>query len=336
MNKKKIINAGKYLLFFAIGVAVFWLVYRDMEMDALIRKLKDIKLGWVVASVMVGFVAHMGRAYRWNMLIKPTGYQPSFINSFFSVLIMYMTNLAIPRGGEVARCGVMSRYEKPPFSKLIGTVVIERITDVMALFVFAVVVFFLQFNVFEEFIARHPQFREKIISLFTAANIFIAIGAIAILILLYIIIKKRMGKSGIGVKIKGFINDIFSGIQTIRQLDKTWLYIVLTVFINVMYLLMIYLVFFSFEPTMQLTFLAAWATFVMSAFGMMAPVQAGIGPWHFMVMATLVIYGIQPADGKIFALVAHSSSNLSLLIGGVISLILLPVVNRKKISGSHK
>ena len=119
------------------------------------------------------------------------------------------------------------------------------------------------------------------------------------------------------------------GIKTITQLKNKWLYIGHTVFIYVMWLIAMYVVFFSFKPTSHLTIFAAMSAFVMGALGMIAPVQAGIGPYHFMVIETLFIYGIDKTDGKIFALIAHAAANVPLMFMGLISLIILPVLNRK-------
>ncbi len=331
MNWKKIsLNAIKYLLFLAVGIFIFWLVYKDLEVEKLKSELQDLRWGWIVLSFFLGMFSHVSRAYRWNMLIKPMGYQPIALNSFLSIMVMYFTNLLLPRAGEVARCTVLSKYEKIPFSKLLGTVIVERTTDLLALAFFAVLIIIHQFDIFSRFMNNHPEFQERFIQLLSMKNIFIFIGILMFLVIIFYVFRASFRKTKIYVKIRDLIRNFVDGIKTIRKLEKTWLYIAHTVFIYFMWLVMLYVVFFSFEPTEDLSIFAGMLAFVTSGLAMIAPVQAGIGPWHFMVIETLFLYGLDRTNGQIFALIAHSATNLSLMVMGIISLALLPLINKKR------
>ena len=331
MNWKKVsLNAVKYLLFLAVGIFIFWLVYKDLEVEKLTSELQDLRWGWIVLSFFLGMFSHVSRAYRWNMLIKPMGYRPAALNSFLSIMVMYFTNLLLPRAGEVARCTVLSKYEKIPFSKLLGTVIVERTTDVLALAVFATLIIIHQFDIFSRFMNNHPEFQERFIQLLSMKNIFIFIGILVFLVIIFYVFRSSLRKTKIYVKIRDLIRNFVDGIKTIRKLEKTWLYIAHTVFIYFMLLVMLYVVFFSFEPTEDLSIFAGMLAFVTSGLAMIAPVQAGIGPWHFMVIETLFLYGLDRTNGQIFALIAHSATNLSLMVMGIISLALLPLINKNK------
>jgi glycosyltransferase 2 family protein len=331
--KKRLISALKYILFLGIGVFVFWLVYRDIDMVTLKAALGKINYWWLVLSFVLSMLSHISRAIRWNMLIRPMGYNPSTLNSFLSVMIMYLTNLALPRAGELARCSVLGKYEKIPFTKLVGTVVIERITDMMALVVFAVLIFSFQADVFLKFIQNHPDIQNRLVLLFSARNILIMFFALTFLILILIIYRKNVMRTSLFKRIEGLYVNFLEGIRAIKYMESKWKYIGHTIFIYVMWLAMLYVVFFSYPPTSNLSLPAGMAAFVMGGLAMIAPVQGGIGPWHFMVYETLFIYGIDKTDGKIFALIAHTSTNLSLMFMGFIALLLLPVINREKVIG---
>ncbi len=327
---KKTLSTSRYVLFLALGIGIFWYIYRDFDIETLAKEAKEIKYRWLGLSVLIGMLSHVSRAYRWNMLIYPMGYQPKTINTFLSVMVMYLTNMVVPRGGEFARCGVLSRYEHIPFSKLVGTMVVERITDVLALIFFTILIIMAQISVFENFIEEHPVVKSNLLQLLSPANIMIATGVFFSLLVVSIIFRRRFKRTIVYRKFQKIIDDFMHGIKTIRQLKNRWLYIGHTVFIYIMWLFMLYVVFFSFEPTAHLSLIAGATAFVMSGLAMIAPIQAGFGPWHFMVMETLVIYGIEKTDGKMFAFIAHTTTNLSLAIAGTIALILLPVINRRK------
>jgi hypothetical protein len=195
---------------------------------------------------------------------------------------------------------------------------------------FAILIFLTQINVFVDFIKEHPEFEEKIAALMQSKNLFIAGAVIIAGLSSLFLFRVKLKKTKVYKKIREILNSFIDGIKTIGQMEKPWLYVFHTVFIYFIWLISLYLMFFSFEPTRDLSIFAAAAAFVMSGLAMAAPVQGGIGPWHFMVYETLFFYGITKADGKIFALVAHSGMNLGLILAGFMALVLLPLVNEKK------
>lgn len=326
----KIKNVLKYIVFLAIGIALFYIVYRGLDITVLKNELKNIKWGWIWLSFILAIISHLSRAIRWYMLIKPMGFKPKLTNTFISIFIMYASNLLVTRSGELARCTILTKYEKIPFGKLAGTVVIERATDTLVLFIIFIATIFAQFKVFNQFLLNNPEIEAKIGFIFSPwFLIIITVGTITSLFLIWKF-RKKLRQIKIVDKIFGLLYNFFEGLKSIKKLEKPWLYIFHSVVIYVMYFLMMYVVFFSFIPTKNISFIAGLTSFIMGAFAMLAPVQGGIGAWHFMVIESLSLYGIDKTNGQIFALISHTSMNLMLLVVGALCFIALPFINAKK------
>jgi len=333
--RRKIINVFKYIFFLAIGVLLFWWLYKDEPIKEYIQAFKNLNYFWIAASVIFGILSQVSRAIRWNMLIKPLGYNPKLFNSILSVYILYLVNLILPRAGEIFRCSVMSRYEKIPFAKLVGTVFIERMADFITLMMLAIVIILSQLGVFIGFFNTHPEMKEKLFSILSWRNFIIVLVAIGLIYIGFVIFrryfrKKKNENSSIVSKLRSLKHNFFEGIKSISKLENKWFFIGHTVFIFAMWLFMLYVVFLAFEPTSHLSLETGMITFLMGGLAMLAPVQGGIGAWHFMVIETLVIYGIARPEGKVFALIAHASTNLIYLIFGSVAMILMPLLNPRK------
>jgi uncharacterized protein (TIRG00374 family) len=244
-------------------------------------------------------------------------------------MIMYLSNMAIPRSGELVRCGVMSRTEKIPFSKLLGTVVTERIIDFVILFIMLAVVLATQMHVVNDLLDNNPDMKANIKGLISSTPFIVGgiVFVILIIVLLYVF-RSKLKHSKIYIKIRDIFINFWEGIKSILKMDKKFAFIAHSLFIWIMYFSMIYVVFWSFEFTEHLTLLTGLTVFVMSAFGMVAPSPGGIGTWHFMVIQTLIVYGISKDDAGAFAFAAHGSMTLMMIVVGVLSVIFLPIVNK--------
>jgi len=246
-------------------------------------------------------------------------------------MIMYLSNMAIPRSGEVVRCGVMSRTEKIPFTKLLGTVFIERIIDFIMLFILLAIVLLSQMKVIINLFSN-SEIESKIDGILASAPVLaiIAVFFILILILLFIY-RRKIKKSKIYQKIRNIFSQFGEGVKAILKMEKKIQFILHSVFIWAMYFIMIYIIFWSFDFTENLTVMTGLTVFVMSAFGMVFPSPGGIGSWHIAVIETLFVFGISRSDGYVFALAAHGSMTVMMIVFGVLSVILLPIVNKKKL-----
>lgn len=176
----------KFFAFFAVTVFLFWLVYRDQNPADLMKVLReDVNYTWVWVGVVLGILSHVSRAMRWQLLTRSMGYKISFMNSFMGVMIGYFANLAIPRMGEFTRCGVVAKYEQVPFSKLLGTVVTERVFDMIMLLLLTLVVILSQFGQVVRFLDTNEDIKEKLYGLLTSGWIW-AIGFLFVILLVLI------------------------------------------------------------------------------------------------------------------------------------------------------
>jgi len=323
--KQNILKTLKFSSFFLVGILIFWMVYKDQDIKTIKRILiNDVNYFWIVVSLFVGLLSHISRTIRWNLMIEPLGHKPRMLNTFLAVMIGYLMNLALPRMGEISRCGVLARYEKIPFTKLVGTVVLERLIDVLVLLLLLLIVVLSQFGQVLEFLNNNPEVNNKLHKVIYSPVLII--GLVLFLLILWLS-RHKIRESSLLKKAMVFVGQFVEGFRSIRNIKKKGAFIFHSVFIWVLYYLMFYCVFFAFGFTSQIGPLAALTVFVLGSFGMVAPVQGGIGAWHFMVIEGLALYGVDRADGKVFALLAHGSTTIMLIILGLISLIVLPFVN---------
>jgi len=322
----------KFVAFFVVSVFLFWLVYRDQQSAELMKVLReDVNYTWVWVAIGLGILSHVSRALRWQLLTRSMGYQISFPNSFMGVMIGYFANLAIPRMGEFTRCGVVSKYEQVPFSKLLGTVVTERLFDILMLLILTLIVVVTQFRQVVVFLNEHEGIRDKFERLLDSGWVWgIAGGCLfACVVLVWLFRRGTLSK-----RLHSFLVGLKEGVLSVRGVSHKWLFMGYTLFIWVMYFLMMYVCFFCFEFTSGLSVLVGLTVFVLSSYGMVAPVQGGVGAWHFMVIAALLLYLPHTPEmeslTKTFALLTHGTMTLLYIVLGVICLLCLPVYNRKR------
>lgn len=329
--KTKVANFLKFFLFFIITLFLLWLVFRKQSFNDLLDILKNqVNYFWIILSGCLGMLSHISRAVRWNILIESLGKKPKLKNSFLSVMVGYFANLALPRMGEITRCGLMKKYEKISFSKLLGTVVTERVIDLLSLFVFLILAIVTQFSVFRKFWFDNPEITNNFTKIIS--SIPFLIGLVLIIILLWFF-RKKFNNFILYQKIKDTIKNIILGIKSIKYIKHKGWFIFHSIFIWTIYYLMFYITFFAFEFTSDLGPLVALTLFVLGSLGFAAPVQGGIGAFHVMIIGGLLIYlpNIDNIENlsRSYAIVVHGIQALLFIVFGSISLILLPIVNRK-------
>ena len=333
---KKFLSVLKYLLFLAIGLAVFYYIYREVEFRELMDQVSSINWWWIALSLLVSIIGHIFRAIRWCMLIDSAGYSVNRFRTFCSVMVMYFVNLIIPRGGEIVRCTVLSQTDRVPFAVLLGTVVVERVVDVIILLIVTIFMVLFQLNFIESFVGQldsdaiFNRFAFLFSPFFWIAAV--ALGGVTIAVLYkfrHKLLEIKLLKPVVDLMLK-----FWNGIKSILRLKHWPLFLLFSLLVYLAYFTMFYVAFFSFAPTSGLSFGVAVTTIIVGAFAMLVPVQGGIGPWHFMVFQTLAVYGVQIADGKIYALISHSTTNGICLILGAISLVYLTVIGRRVVPQS--
>ncbi len=328
--KKHIFTGLKFALFLGIGLFLFWLIYKDQDTDQLFEELKHVKYSWILFSLFLGEMSHVVRAIRWQMLVRPYQYYPGFLNSFFAVTSTYFANLAIPRLGEVVRPSVLKKYENIPFPISFGTIVLERIIDVLMLLSLTLFLVLTQSDIFMSFIHNNPVVERNVMRLLSSQNLWILGSVMLALILLVWGFRNKIKQWSFFVKIKHLIKEFVDGIQSISKLKNKKLFFFYTFLIWLLYYLMTYFPIYAFQGTLGVTPMQGLIIFVIGSYGMVAPVQGGIGTWHFMVTATMVVIGIAEPDARLFALVVHAAQTFMLAFFGFLSVILLPIVNNTK------
>jgi hypothetical protein len=330
--KAKILSALRIVIFFAIGAVLFWLVIRNQNLEEIKSKLSGANWWWAAGALVFGFFSNIFRALRWNMLIHPLGYYPKVKNTFGGVMVGYMANLAIPRLGEVMRCAIVNRYEKVPVNKLLGTVLVERVMDVLTIFLLLLVVILFEFEKMSAFSNQYvfgPMGRkvENFISQSFLFYVLVA-GALAAGLLFFWFLYMRFRRSIYFIRLKYVVRGFIAGIKTVGQLRNRHLFLLYTVLIWFLYLLMSYVCFFCFPATSQLGFMIALAVMVFGGFGWAAPVQGGFGTFHIIVTQTLVLFGVAENDGLAYAILSHATQVFAMLVFGLICLVVLPLLNR--------
>ena len=322
-----IIKILKFSLFLAIGGFIFWLIYKDQDIDRIKEVLRnEVNYFWIVISLLIGLLSHISRTVRWGLMIEPVSHKPRFINTFLSVMVGYLMNMAFPRMGEITRCGVLARYEKVNFSKLLGTVVAERAVDMVSLLVLLMIVILVQFGKMLHFLEQNPEIESKLVSLVTSP---VLIVTIVLLVAAVFTFRKTLKDTMLYKKLHQIMVDLKEGFISIGSIKHKGWFVFHSVAIWLLYYLMLYTVFFAFEFTRDLSPIAALTTFVLASFGMVAPVQGGIGAWHFMAIEGLSLYGIVYENAVIFAFVAHASMTVMIIVIGILSLLVLPFINRR-------
>ncbi len=321
---KIIITVFKALLFLSVGIFFLYLAFRDIHFSELLYGLKNADYSWVLLSLFFAFMAFVSRAMRWIILIEPLGYKPSFKNTFYALMSGYLANFLLPRIGELTRCGSLNRTDRIPVDSLLGTVIIDRIFDVLMLLLLLAVVFVLKIDFFGEFMTENifiPVFERFSAMLNFPALVWILAGFfIFALFVLILIIRTKIVKN----RLFGFVGKtaygVFNGMKTLFRMKKKWQFIGHTLFIWAMYFLMTWVVFFSLPSTSTLQPADALFLLVIGGMGMSAPVQAGIGAYHWIVSLGLTLYNIPREEGIIFAVIAHESQALLMIVLGTFSL----------------
>jgi uncharacterized protein (TIRG00374 family) len=323
--KKSVSKLIQYILFPAIGIFIIYQLYKDQNGEEILSALRnDVDYSWIVFSICLGLLSHVSRALRWQMLIEPIEKKTGLINTFCAVMTGYLANLVFPRMGEVSRCGVLSKYERLSFTRVVGTVVAERLTDLIVLILIAIAVLTIQFDFLGGFLL-------KTLNLDSVSEIFMSplFYGILLLIPVTLLLIKRYAKQYKALMfLKNLMVKFTEGVSSIKKIKNKPLFVFHTLFIWVMYFLMIYVCFFSMPSTSSLGINAGITILLTGSLGMIAPVQGGIGAWHFMVIATLKLYGVPAEEGGVFALVVHAAQNLMIIGAGLLAFGLLPVINR--------
>lgn len=263
--------------------------------------------------------------------MEPLGKIPSIRNVFGAVLIGYLANFAFPRLGEITKCGTLKKTDNVSFESLIGTVLVERASDMVVLLFLTILVFFVKIDFFGEFMLHkifEPLFFKA--SGFSYVSIIILVAFIVISYLMLHLIRRNVFGHTIKSRVKTMFYGIIDGLKSVLRMKNRLLYILYTFLLWGGYLLMTYLLVFSTVPTKNLSLLDSLFIMVIASYGMVVPVQGGFGAFHLITAMGLGIFGISQEDGLVFATIAHESQTILLVTLGVISMAVLFLKKKPK------
>jgi len=326
--KKGFLQTLKFLGFFAVGCLLLWFAFRSVNFSKLMAELKEADYSWLLLSVLFGFFAFASRARRWVLLINPLGFNPSTKNAFYSLMTGYLANLALPRIGEITRCVALGKKEKIPVDQLIGTVVIERTVDFISLLIIMIMLIFTsgeQIGLFLKESILLP-IQQKVFSIFGNTRALWAVLFVLGIVTLFLVFryKKNLRQIRFFSKMFDLAHGITHGLKTITNLKRKWEFIFHTFFIWINYALMTWVVVFALPSTSHLTFGNSIFILVIGGLAMSAPVQSGLGAFHYIVSrGLLIVNGIPVEDGLAYALLTHESQLIFVAIVGAISFFII-------------
>jgi glycosyltransferase 2 family protein len=311
-----------------ITAALLWLALRGIQTgegqnktDLLWQTWAHSNKFYLLLMAAVAVLSHWLRAVRWKMLIEPTGHHVKAWSSFHSLMVGYLVNLIVPRGGEISRSYNLYKLEKTPIETSFGTVVAERIVDLICMLMLLAVAFLVEWENLMAF------FRELGIgaqsSSFSVPLWLWAVAAIGALglIALYLL---RKNKTLLKV-LQGFKN----GLVAIVEMEKKGLFIFYSLAIWILYFLMTYSVMLAFEQTANLGFGSVLILFAIGAVAMALPMPGGLGSYHtLMPLGLVMIYHIPQTDATAFVFVFHAWQTIVMIVGGLVSLVCTYVILR--------
>ncbi|MCB9314522.1 MAG: flippase-like domain-containing protein [Lewinellaceae bacterium] len=348
MMSVKLKKALQFLVFLGIGVTILWLVFRSQNaayqeqcrldgvpsdqcslIDKLLHDFSTVHPGWILLVIASFTLSNAFRALRWQMLLEPMGYRVRFINSFLTILLGYFANLGFPRMGEVIRAGSLSRYEKIPLERVMGTLVVDRLMDFVCLGLVVGLAFIFEADTLWGFIQQQQGDAASSSSFWKSplvAGLFIVLFFGALFAWIF---RSRIGQSAVVQKISNLIEGFWDGLRSVFRLRHAGLFLAYSLGIWLMFYLQCLFNLYAFPPTAHLSASAALMIFVFGTLGFVIPAPGGMGSFHALAIAGLALYHIEGSDAFSYANIAFFTIQIFYnIVAGLLALVLLPVINK--------
>ncbi len=318
--KAKLSKIASLFVPLLLGFGLIYYQYTTLSIEEL-NKIKSCfqqaNYFYIFLSLFIALFGYWARAYRWKYSLQHLGYKTDFKNDLMSVCVSYFMNLTIPRSGEITRAALLKRYENVPFDKGFGTIVAERIVDLLIFFLFVGLAFILQFEKLYSFIKEKIAF-EKII-LFGIIGLIL--GIVFLLIWIY-------AEWSIIKKLKSKLSGLVEGMLSILKMKDKWKYIFFSFFIWFSYLLMFYVTIFALPETANISFDIVIMGFI---FGSLAVgfTNGGLGAYPLAIAMIFSLYGISNDIGTAFGWLVWTSQTILTILLGLLSYAFLPLYNKK-------
>lgn len=341
----------QFLLFLGLGGTILWLVFRSQNaayqeqcrLDGipsdqcsltakLLHDFSTVHLGWMLLVVAAFTISNIFRAARWQMLLEPMGYKPGFANSLLTILLGYFANLGFPRMGEVVRAGSLARYERIPLEKVMGTMVNDRLMDFLCLALVVGLAFVFEGQTLLNFIAeKRNAMSGGSGGLMTSRVLLITLVVLGLMAAALFVFWQKLLHLPLVRKASQVLRGFWEGLRSVLKLKNPALFIAYSLGIWLMFYLQCWFNLKAFPPTANLTAGAAMMVFVFGTLGMVIPSPGGMGTFHALAIAGLALYGIAGSDAFSYANIAFFAIQIFYnIVGGILALLLLPVINRKQ------
>lgn len=327
--KQVLKKTARWLVPLFIAAAILIYMYHDFDFRAVWQILtEETNVWWLFVSLVPILLSHVLRGLRWLQTLEPIGYRPRPINSVLSIYVAYASNILIPRVGEVSRCGVLTKYDGVPFSKALGTLVAERIVDFIIAFSFCSIMLIFQSGKLVAFFDKTGTGDGGMVQIFKSPWFYVAVVAVVgVAVLVWRLIHRSKNKAATGVA--RTLDNFVEGFVSLKNVRHLWLFFLYTLLIWTCYYLEFYLCFYAFPFTEALGPSAGAVIFAAISVAIIIPTPNGAGPWHFVVITLLGMYGVLEAQAASFALIVHTFQTVFVLLFGLTAWTLLQIINRK-------
>lgn len=313
-----------------LAIVLIWWAMRDLDWDKTWISIQKANYWWISLSVILGTLAYYVRSERWKLLLDAMDYDAKSSHSFYSVCMNYFWNLLIPRSGELARCTTLYTLNKTPVDKSFGTVISERVIDLVCLMLIAIMAVIFNFDLIVKLFDEVMQLRATD-GTSSSYGPFVFLGIIAIFLIGLIIFWKKIKSLSIFPKIEGFVYGIRHGLISIFQLKKSGLFIFYTFIIWLFYYLMTYVVVYALPETSHLSPADGLYLLLVGGIGMVIPASGGIGAFHSAMRLGFIVLGLGSEIGVTFGFLVHTPHTLIALLLGLISLVGISIETSKKL-----
>lgn len=318
----------KIILPLALGILILYFLFRNTDFNKMWLILKDANFGVLAFSLVFGAFANYIRALRWKLLITPLGYNPGVSNLTLSFFGNYAVNLALPRAGELWRCGVVAKEEKIPFSKLFGTLILDRILDTLTVAVLLLLAFCVNMQFFLNYLKGNEVILDSVMDVLKSPALYIVILSVAVLLF---VIFRFFGNTLIVRKVCGFCSAMWKDMKSIGKMNQKKKLIFYSIAIYVCYFFYSYIPFYAFGFTADLGFKVGLVAFAMGSLSMIVPTNGGMGAWHAAIIASLMLYGVSAESSEAFAFVVYGIQTIIWVpLTGFIAIGVFSYRNRKR------
>jgi uncharacterized protein (TIRG00374 family) len=306
----------KIVLPLILGGFLVWYSLSKISMAVLIGYFKEANYSWIFLGLFFGILSHLSRAYRWKFMLEPLGFKPKFANNVLAVLVGYLVNLALPRAGEVSRALVLTNYENVPFEKGFGTIVAERIADLIMMLSIVMITLFVEFDFIYNLLTKN----------FNPTKIIIGLAVLIIGFYIFSSFVKK-AKSGFLLKIKTFVTGLVEGVTSIFKMKNKWAFIFHTIFIWVMYVAMFWATIPAIDG-LNVPLGGILIGFIAGGFSI-AATNGGIGLYPIAVAGALALFDIPTEPATAFGWIMWTAQTAMIIIFGGLAFLVLPIYNKK-------